>query len=317
MKRSQRARSGVNDGQYASGGWALIRVGRYVSFKECLPFGARYKNDVRELIMLFSAEQVIEALYRATFNRAPDKGGFATHVARLDSDPSTLLSIAQDMFNCEEHKILSESSTGLADHSQFREFPLLLRHLVSDGSIEKLIIDVGARGKDRSNSFDLLSQFGWKGVLIEANPKLYHEIASDFHGTDFTLVECAVGPSEGVMPFYIGSNDDVSSLLKDAAVSWGELRGQVEVEVQRLPKILQRLKIPQSFDVLSLDIEGVDVSVLNDLIDSSHYRPKYIIIEASYNFQTKQLSDVGCSTNVQASYEIVAHTEANLILKLR
>ena len=267
--------------------------------------------------MHFSAEKVIESLYRAVLNRAPDKNGMEAHLNRLKSDRSSLSSIAQDIFDSDEHKTLLGGFTGITDHSQFREFPLLLRHLIDNGSTHQIIVDVGARGRDRSNSFDLMSQFGWKGILIEANPELYNEISSDFQGTDFTLVGCAVGPTEGVLPFYIGSNDDVSSLLKDAAFSWGDLRGQVEVEVKRLPDILRDLKIPHDFDVLSLDIEGVDVPVLNDLIDTSKYRPKYIVIEASYSFQTKELSDVNCSKKVQSSYEIVDQTEANLILKLR
>ena len=267
--------------------------------------------------MHFSAEKVIESLYRAVLNRAPDKNGFEAHLNRLTSDRSALLSIAQDIFNSVEHKTLLGGNTGITDHSQFREFPLLLRHLIEDGSTHQIIVDVGARGRDRSNSFDLLSHFGWKGILVEANPELYDEISSDFQGTDFTLVRCAVGPTEGVLPFYIGSNDDVSSLLKDAAFSWGELRGQVDVEVNRLHNVLRGLNIPRDFDVLSVDIEGVDVPVLNDLIENSQYRPTYIIIEASYDFQTKLLSDVGCSIEVQSLYEIVDQTPANLILRLR
>ncbi len=267
--------------------------------------------------MLFSAEQVIDSLYRAVLHRAPDVGGLTAYSTRLKSDPSALPAIVQGLLDSEEYNIILGRSTGLTDHSQFKEFPLLLRHLVDDGCPTRLIVDVGARGRERSNSYDLLSQFGWKGILVEANPELYDEIESGFEGTDFTLIKCAVGAKEGKMPFYIGSNDDVSSLLKEAAAGWGELRGQVAVEVKRLGQILRDQKVPPDFEILSLDIEGVDVAVLNDLIDNSFYRPRYVIIEASYSFRTKQLSDVGCSTKVQNTYDIVEQTEANLILQRR
>lgn len=267
--------------------------------------------------MSFTAEQIVESFYRAVLNRAPDAEGMKAHTSRLKSDPSSIMSLASDLFHSDEHRDLTGGSSMIEDHSQFGEFRMLLRNLVLSGSSNQIIVDVGARGKDRSNSFDLLSLFGWKGVLVEANPSLYEHIENDFAGTDFTLVKCAVGTSAGTLPFYIGSNDDVSSLLKDAASSWGELRGEVDVEVKRLPDILRDLRIPSNFDVLSLDIEGIDVSVLNDLVDQSSYRPNYIIIEASYSFQTKQLSDVGCSTRVQAVYDIIDQTDANLILKLR
>ena len=267
--------------------------------------------------MAFSAEQVIESFYYAVLNRCPDEDGMRTHVKRLKSDPSALISIAHDLFHCSEHMALLAGFSEFSDHSQFGEFPILLRRLVRDGSKNQIVIDVGARGRERSNSFDLASQFGWKVILIEANADLYQEITEAFEGTDFTLIKCAVGATEGVMPFYIGSNDDVSSLIKDAASVWGDLRGQVPVEVRRLPAILEKLKIPLDFDLLSIDIEGVDVPVLNDLIDSSDYRPKYIIIEASYGFKTKKLSDVYCSGKVQSCYTLINQTEANLILQRR
>ncbi len=266
---------------------------------------------------VFSAEQVIEAFYRAVLNRVPDSAGMKAHVTRLNSDPAELMVIAQELFDCDEHTRLADNSPGITDHSQFGEFKILLGQLIKNVSNVGMIVDVGARGRERSNSFDLLSHFGWRGILIEANPSLYKEIEVGFKGTDYKLVKCAVGTTEGKLPFYVGSNDDVSSLLKDAAEGWGELRGQIDVEVKRLPDILRRLKVPHDFDVLSIDIEGVDVPVLNDLIGSSRFRPKYVIIEASYSFKTKRLSDVKCSDEVQSCYEMVGQTEANLILKLR
>lgn len=266
--------------------------------------------------MLFSDEQVVESFYRAALNRAPDEDGLKSYLKRLRAHPTELMSIAKDLFNSEEHRTLMTGAAPLTDHSQFGEFTMLLRRLTESGSKRQLIVDVGARGRERSNSYDLLSQFAWKGLLIEANPALYDEISSAFLGTDFKLVSCAVGTTECVMPFYIGSNDDVSSLIKDAASGWGDLRGEVEVDVRRLPNILDELNVPLDFDVLSLDIEGVDVPVLNDFIETSLYRPRYIIIEASYSFQTKHLSDVGSSAKVQSLYEIVDQTEANLILSL-
>ncbi|BAK67572.1 conserved hypothetical protein [Sphingobium sp. SYK-6] len=187
---------------------------------------------------------------------------------------------------------------------------MILEWLVKPG----LIVDVGARGRERSNSFDLLSRFGWKGLLVEANPALYDEIMRDFSGTDYRLVRCAVAEVEGILPFYIGANDDVSSLLRDAASGWGDLRGQVDVHVRRLGAILDEHWIPHRFDILSLDIEGLDVEVFNDLIDNTPYRPKLVIMEASYDFKTKDLNDVGSSKAVQDAYEICGQTRANLFL---
>ena len=236
---------------------------------------------------LYTPTEVMQALYRAVLGRDPDPEGLKNYSEILTTDPGALLSVCEKMFESDEHRKCFDHAPAILDHSQYREFSILLRHHVAQSQRHGIIVDVGARGKDRSNSYDLLSQFGWRGVLVEANPALHESIRRDFADTNFELVPTAVGPNSGVLPFYIGANDDVSSLLRDNAAGWGDLRGVVEVEVQRLDNILTKRMIPFDFDVLSLDIEGLDVDVLNDLVDNSDYRPLIVIIEASYDFETK------------------------------
>lgn len=263
----------------------------------------------------FTAKEIVSALYRAALGRDADASGlayFSDMLARAQCDPAF---VADYLFQSPERKSLSAS--GLSDHTQFGELKLLLRHLVRSGSRHQLIVDVGARGRERSNSFDLLSDFGWRGLLVEANPHLINGINAEFQGLDYALESCAVGPVEGTLPFYIGANDDVSSLKRSAAAGWGELKGEIEVPVFRLVSLLEKHQVPADFDLLSLDIEGLDVDVLNDLIDISPYRPAIIIIEASYGGQTKRLEEVNCSEAVCRDYEIADTTYANLILTRR
>lgn len=252
-------------------------------------------------------------MYQAALGRASDDAGRSAYVSMLANKPNALLDIAREIRASDERRRL-ERAHGISDHSQFGEFPRILRRLVRRGAKDCMIVDVGARGRDRSNSYDLLSIFGWRGVLVEANPSLYASITDDFAGTDFELVQCAVGVEEGTMPFYIGANDDVSSLLPEHAAGWGDLRGEVNVPVRRLAPLLTEIGVDEDFDILSLDIEGLDIAVFNDLIDNSRYRPRYVIIEASYNFATRTLQDVNCSSRVCLNYDIVDQTEANLIL---
>ncbi len=263
----------------------------------------------------YPVDDVIAAIYRAALGRAPDAEGLTNFRKLLNDEPDKLTVLAEGIFGSDEHRSVFNNRNALIDHSQFGEVPQLIKIIVNSAAKYKSVVDVGARGKAGSNSYDLLTQFGWQGLLVEPNPALHAEISSDFAGTRFALAKCAVGPSEGKMPFYIGTNDDVSSLKKDAAEGWGEIKGEIEVDVRRLHKVLTQYKVPIDFDVLNLDIEGLDIEVLNDLISASSYRPTYIIIEASYDFATKTLSDAGCSEAVQKAYKIVAQTKANLILK--
>lgn len=264
--------------------------------------------------MLFSASQVVKAIYRATLRRDPDSGGLAHFTNILENDPAALLTLADGFFVSAEHQALFTDQPGIADHSQFGEFAKILAHLTRTGSRHQIVVDVGARGRIRSNSYDLLTLLGWRGVLVEANPELRGSIEREFSGTNFTLVSCAVGLEEGILPFFIGDNEDVSSLLLESTSTWGSVQKVVDVPVRPLASILAEQQVPQDFDVLSLDIEGLDVNVFDDLILNSQYRPRIVVIEASYNFKTRHLRDLDVSDKTQRTYRISDVTPANLIL---
>ena len=93
------------------------------------------------------------------------------------------------------------------------------------------------------------------------------------------------------------------------------MSGSVRVPVRKLRDILVERNVPIDFDLLSLDIEGEDIKALNDTLEQSLYRPHWIIIEASYGFQTKSLNDLDVSDAVKMNYAIAAQTAANLILE--
>ena len=52
----------------------------------------------------FPAEDVIRALYRVAFNRAPDPSGMAAFRDRIEQDPEQLHSLAIDLYASEEHR---------------------------------------------------------------------------------------------------------------------------------------------------------------------------------------------------------------------
>lgn len=265
----------------------------------------------------FTHEEVLRALYISALGREADAKGLQGFKDLLARDPGRLYEIARLFHDSSEHKSVMGKPPGIADHSQFGEFPLLLKHLVRTGQKHGIIVDVGARGRDRSNSFDLMTDFGWRGLLIEANPALVEPITQEFAGLNFELVSCAIGTDEGRQSFFIGTNDDVSSLLEGAAKAWGEVRGRHEVQVRRLGPILEERAIPADFDILSLDIEGMDIVVLNDLLATTAYRPGIIVIEASNDFAVKSLDDIPVSRDVKDGYQISYQTAPNLILTRR
>ncbi len=269
----------------------------------------------------------VDALYRVLLSREPDRDGRDDKIARLTNGLVTIEGVIAEIAGSTEFAdVLPETLArlGVADRvrftndaSQYGEFLELLRLWVSEIQVGGVVVDVGARGRARSNSYDLMKQFGWRGVLIEANPGLLEEIKRDFAGLDFSLINCAVSDFDGRATFTLGVNEDVSSLNPDMAKAWGESPGVLEVQARRLEPILQEQQVPASFDLLSLDIEGEDIKVLNDLIGGGWYKPRWIIIEASHDFSVMSLDQAPFSDLVKESYVLKAQTRANLILRRR
>lgn len=199
------------------------------------------------------------------------------------------------------------------EQSQFGEVQHLIRMMVNDGR-NRVVVDVGARGRERSNSYDLMKHFGWRGILVEANPNLIASITSEFDGLDLTLINCAVSDYDGEATFHFGVNDDVSSLNLEATLGWGETRGQTTVSVCRLPALLETHNVPKTFDLFSIDIEGEDIKVLNDAV-AHGFMAQYVVIEACYDYSVNSLHDLAFSDAVRSAYTIVERTPANLILK--
>lgn len=176
-----------------------------------------------------------------------------------------------------------------------------------------LIVDVGANGRLRSNSFDLMRTFGWKGLLIEANPNRIPIIEAEFHGLDMQIVSCAVSDYTGTASLHLGMNDDISSLSPDATGSWGAIKGEVSVAVRPLAAILSEHDVPQDFDVLSVDAEGEDVRIINAALTDG-YRPRWIIMEKRADKVEIDLKSLGLLEIVTQNYHPVDRAKANIIL---
>ena len=199
--------------------------------------------------------------------------------------------------------------------SQYGEVELLLKLISNEVFASPTIVDVGAAGVDISNSIDLIATMGWRGLLIEANPHHAELLATEIAELNAAVVCCAVASTEGEATFYLGKHHHLSSLNQEMAESWGDSQGEITVTKRRLHKILAEHDVPQNFAVLSLDIEGVDFEVLNDLINNSNYRPNWIIIEWGHTIFEATMEDARVTPEVRSEYEIVGGTFSNIFLK--
>lgn len=124
-----------------------------------------------------------------------------------------------------------------------------------DGIIEKIFeilpehevywcVEFGAwDGKHLSNTYELVANQNWKGILIEGNPKKIPDLINTYKGNK-------------------------NAILINRLVSF---KG-----TNTLDNIFKETYIPVDFDLLSIDIDGNDYHVWESL---KNYQPKVVIIE--------------------------------------
>jgi FkbM family methyltransferase len=96
-----------------------------------------------------------------------------------------------------------------------------------------------------------------------------------------TSICAAVSGDNAIATFTEFDDPFVSSLNPAHVAEWAKSRRIIReraVQTRTLTEILKANSVPQSFEVLSVDVEGHDFEVLSSL-DLSTYRPRLIVIE--------------------------------------
>ena len=159
-----------------------------------------------------------------------------------------------------------------------------------DLTVPGIFVDVGAAGPDFLSVSSRFRERGWRVISVEANPEFCrqhrergHEIyefacgASDQDNVDFQVVN-----SQGRK--YMGGDvsfESCSSLhIKPeyAADARGLEITNIKVSVRTLNTILREHARVEQFDILSVDVEGWELEVLQGL-DLGRYAPKVLVIE--------------------------------------
>jgi FkbM family methyltransferase len=174
-------------------------------------------------------------------------------------------------------------------YSQFGE-DLILRHLFGNLGIERpTYLDIGANNpRACSNTYYFYRQ-GGSGVLIEPNPRLSRRLSS-VRPRDI-VVQAGVGlttESEADLYVFPRQFDGLSTFSKSEAAHWEAVglkgHGKMRVEsIIRVPLISINDVMTAHFrnrspNLLSLDIEGLDLEVLKSL-DFGRFAPDVLCVE--------------------------------------
>jgi FkbM family methyltransferase len=159
-------------------------------------------------------------------------------------------------------------------HGQNKEDEIINNLIVSKygSDFKGTILDLGANdGITLSNSRYFIEN-GWKGILVEAGKLPYQKLMATIL-PNTKAINSAIGNENGFLTFYESTNlldaNDVglvSSLVADETQRWrnagiGFTEYQVECFTWESFRDKFHLK-SQNFDIISIDIEGMDYDVL-------------------------------------------------------
>jgi len=139
-------------------------------------------------------------------------------------------------------------------------------------------VEVGAwDGVQFSNTWGL-AHAGWHGLFVEPSPS-FAETCRRNHSEHSVEVECcAAGQGNGECDLWLGGS--VSSMIESHARAWGIPREQkARVQLRTMDWILGKHNWPATYDLLVVDVEGAEESVLRGY-SMQRWRPHMAIIEA-------------------------------------
>ena len=158
-----------------------------------------------------------------------------------------------------------------------------IRQLLSDGS-NRFLVEVGANdGKNGDAAYGLFLD-GWRGLMIEPATKTFDRLCGNmrrFPGVH--CLNCAISNVDGSTRLWHGKEDptgNLATISTEQSAWFDKVRSESYeiVESRRLTEVLNSNGVPNKFDLLIIDAEGMDLEVLASL-DFTQYRPHLIISE--------------------------------------
>jgi FkbM family methyltransferase len=159
-----------------------------------------------------------------------------------------------------------------------------------NGKHNGVFMDIGSNdGVTLSNTFALAQYYGWTGLLVEASPKAYERMLKNYEliDRDFDFQCVAIGKEDKELLFYesgelLGKGDTslVSSAVPYELLRWASIDMPFEkifVPCTTVKTMLERSRHTH-FDLLSLDIEGMELDVLPQ-IDFKALKIQVAVIE--------------------------------------
>ncbi|MEM1157459.1 MAG: FkbM family methyltransferase [Verrucomicrobiota bacterium] len=180
---------------------------------------------------------------------------------------------------------------------------------------EPFYLDIGAHHPRKLSNTMLFYLFGFRGMNIEPDPDLFAEFPKS-RPEDLNL-NVGVGEKETIARFYRMRDPLLNTFNAEEAQRLAqeenmELKSTLDIPVKTINQIFEQA--PQKIDVLSLDTEGNDLTILKSL-NFSLFRPTVICVETltfSTRHQGTKLSEFDTLLETH-NYQKYADTHINSI----
>jgi FkbM family methyltransferase len=172
-------------------------------------------------------------------------------------------------------------------------------------------LDIGASHPFRISNTYSLYRAGWQGVTVEPIPRLA-KLHRRWRRRD-ELLAVAVGATDGTVDFF-EMTPSVLSTLDHAVASQYITEGKAvlyrryPIKVMAVNEVFEYATTIAPIDFVSIDIEGLDVSVLA-AVDFARFRPELICIEVN----DSAVRQVATQLFARAQYKVLDQLGCNLM----
>lgn len=178
-------------------------------------------------------------------------------------------------------------------------------------------VDVGALHPDIISNTKFFYKKGWHGINIDATPgsmkKFNKRRKRDIN------IEAVISEQTEELNLYLFENPALNTICFEQAEKYikdGEiLKNKIIVKTKKLQDILnEHFDKFQSIDLLSIDVEGHDLTVLKSN-DWDRYRPLFIFIECA-EFDLNRVNQFEIYNYLKnLNYQLISKTSVNLLFQ--
>ena len=157
---------------------------------------------------------------------------------------------------------------------------LILAGLLTQ-KLNGFFVDIGAFHPYKfSNTFRFYRK-GWSGINIDAVPGSM-DIFRKLRPRDINIEAAISETPEQLTYYYLGKENSMNTFSKDFLINMGaekEIKKEITITTQRLDGVLEKYAAGKEIDMMSVDVEGLELSVLQSN-DWNKFRPRVILLES-------------------------------------